>query len=70
VTHEPIVTLIDFQIWRFYESKKSYDKVKSAPVPLHSITDSQFFFSSEEAYLIMLVYKNGQEGKSNITHKF
>lgn len=37
--------------------------VKSAPVPLHNMTDNQFFFSSDEAYLILLIYKNGQACK-------
>ena len=33
--------LIQFsQIWRFYESKKGYDVVRSSPVPLHSMTDN------------------------------
>lgn len=28
------------KIWRFYESRRNYDQVKSAPVPLHNMTDS------------------------------
>ena len=37
-TIDLINTLI--QIWRFYESKKNYEYVKSAPVPLHNMTDN------------------------------
>ena len=33
--------------------------MKSAPVTLHNMTDNQFFFNSEEAYLVMLLYKDG-----------
>jgi hypothetical protein len=56
------------KIWRFYESKKAYDTVKSSPVPLHNITDNQFFFSGDEAYLILLIYKNGKELQNDLAN--
>jgi len=33
------------KIWRFYESKKTAEPVRSSPVPLHSMTDEKFYFS-------------------------
>ena len=51
------------QIWRFTEDKRKFENVKSHPVPLHNIQNSGFFFSSEEAYLLLLIYKAGSEGK-------
>jgi len=54
------------KIWRFHESKKSCDVVKSSPVPLHSMTDEQFYFSADESYLILLIYKNGSESQNDL----
>lgn len=38
------------------------------PVPLHNITDNQFFFSQEEAYLILLIYKNGSQINNDLAN--
>jgi hypothetical protein len=32
------------------------------------MTDNQFFFSSEEAYLILLIYKTGSEGMNDLAN--
>jgi hypothetical protein len=56
------------KIWRFYESKRSCDLVKSSPVPLHSMTDEQFYFSSEESYLLLLIYKAGSESQNDLAN--
>lgn len=34
-------------------------------MPLHNLQNSGFFFSQDEAYLILLIYKAGCEGKFN-----
>ena len=36
--------------------------MKSSPVQLHNLQNSGFFFSQEETYLILLIYKAGTEG--------
>ena len=36
--------------------------IKTLPVPLGTIQNSGFIFSSEEAYLILLIYKTEFEG--------
>ena len=50
-----------FQIWRFSEDKRKFDNVKVSPVPLFNLQNSGFYFSSEETYLILLIYKTGSE---------
>lgn len=57
------------QIWRFYESKKNHDRVKSAPLPLFQLNENAFAFSQEESYLVLLIYKSGAESKYFTAHK-
>eukprot|EP00347_Sterkiella_histriomuscorum_P011735 403371304 len=54
------------KIWKFSEDKRKFDSVKSTPVQLHNLQNSGFFFSSEDAYLILLVYKAGSEAQSDL----
>ncbi len=51
------------KIWRFYESRKNHDRVKSAPVPLFNVNEENYTFQPEECYLVLLAYKNGFERK-------
>ncbi len=50
------------KIWKFYEDHKKVDMIKTLPIPLVSLQNSGFLFSSEEAYLILLIYKTEFEG--------
>lgn len=54
------------KIWRFYESKKSHDRVKSAPLPLFNIKEDNLQFNTDEAYLVMLMFKNGAENQNDL----
>lgn len=54
------------KIWRFYESKKSHDRVKSAPLPLFNIKEDNLQFNTDEAYLVMLMFKNGADSKYSL----
>ena len=49
------------KIWRFYEDHKKVDMIKTLPVPLANLHNSGFSFSSEECYLILLIYKSDSE---------
>jgi len=49
------------KIWKFYEDHKKVDMIKTLPVPLATLQNSEFMFSSEEAYLILLIYKSDAE---------
>ena len=50
------------KIWKFYEDHKKVDMIKTLPIPLGTLQNSGFLFSSEEAYLILLIYKTEFEG--------
>ena len=42
--------------------------VWQAPVPLHNIEESGFIFSSQESYVVLLVYKAGTENDSELVN--
>lgn len=46
------------QIWRFFDDRKKYDIIKTAAVPLNRLPETGFCFSSEEAYLVLFIYKS------------
>ncbi len=47
------------KIWKFVDSPNSLEQVRSSPVPLSNPEESGFVFNSEEAYVVLLVYKQG-----------
>ena len=51
------------KIWRFYESRKNHERVKSSPIALFNLDEEAFRFSADEGYLAMLLYKSGNDRK-------
>lgn len=56
------------QIWRFYEDHKKVDMIKTLPVHLGKLATSGFSFSSEESYLILLIYKSEAEERCELVN--
>jgi hypothetical protein len=55
------------KIWRFQEEKNSGEGAKCFPVELGKLEEKKFSFKSDEAYLLLLIYKSGKEGNCLIT---
>ena len=51
------------QIWRFQEDNSKFDAVKSTPLPLSQLQQSNFTFNPKESYLCLFIYQTGHSGK-------
>ena len=56
------ILIIKTQIWKFTEDKRKFENVRSSPVQLNNLKETGFYFSSSEAYLLLLIYRSGTEG--------
>ena len=52
------------KIWKF--SEKQVKKIVTNDVPLHNLEQTGFFFSSVEAYLVLLVYRANTKEKNDV----
>ena len=58
----PVSNLL-LQIWRFSEDNSKFDSVRTSPVPLATLSQNGFSFSSKESYLTLFIYKEGSAGR-------